>query len=499
MAKRFVSIWFRHLMTDWFTLRQPALRDTAFVLKTPSHGRMLVTAASPSALQMGVHSGMVLADARAIHPTLEAIDDQPEIVDRLLKRLAAYCIRFTPFAAIDPPDGLILDASGCAHLWGGEEQYIATLLHRLQERGYAVNAAMADTMGTAWAIARYGKNERVVAPGLSSTALLQLPPEALRLDSESVERLYKLGLRQVKDFIAMPLPVLRRRFGQNFIQKINQVLGREEEIIQPVQPVEVYQERLPCIEPIITATGIEIAIQRLLETLCVRLQKEEKGLRRAIFKCYRLDGKMIQLEIGTNHPSHNTVHLFKLFENKISTLEPEPGIELFVLEAPIVEEHFPMQEKIWNSACGLQDLSLSELLDRIAGKMGTDSIRRYLPDEHYWPERSFKPAITLNESPATPWKTDRPRPLQLLKTPHRIEVTAPIPDYPPMLFRYQNKLHKIIKADGPERIEQEWWLQEGEHRDYYVVENEEGIRYWLFRLGHYTVGNYQWYLHGFFA
>jgi len=96
------------------------------------------------------------------------------------------------------------------------------------------------------------------------------------------------------------------------------------------------------------------------------------------------------------------------------------------------------------------------------------------------------------------WNTDRPRPVQLLSIPEPIQVTAPIPDYPPMNFRYKQKLHTVKKADGPERIEAEWWLQEGQHRDYYVVEDEEGQRYWLFRSGHYEEGH-EWFIHGFFA
>ncbi|HKG69574.1 MAG TPA: hypothetical protein VKA92_11945, partial [Segetibacter sp.] len=136
--------------------------------------------------------------------------------------------------------------------------------------------------------------------------------------------------------------------------------------------------------------------------------------------------------------------------------------------------------------------------DRLAGKVGSNAIRRYLPDEHYWPERSIKTASSIQEQKTTEWRLDRPRPIQLLTTPEYIEVTAPVPDYPPMNFRYKGKLHKIKKADGPERIEQEWWIQDGQHRDYYAVEDEEGYRYWLFRLGHYDE-DYQWFIHGFFA
>jgi protein ImuB len=234
--------------------------------------------------------------------------------------------------------------------------------------------------------------------------------------------------------------------------------------------------------------------------MCTRLQREHKGLRLAKFKSYRVDGRIELIEIATNRPSHNVRHLFKLFEIKLPNIEPALGIELFVLEAHKVEDVSPVQQKIWETSFGLENIGLSELLDRFAGRFGEDHVHRYLPDEHYWPERSIKPAASVHEKLTTTWKLDHPRPIQLLSKPEPIEVTAPIPDYPPMLFRYKGKLHKIIKADGPERIEQEWWLQDGQHRDYYYVEDEEGYRYWLFRSGHYSEDrSYRWFIHGFFA
>lgn len=500
MGKRFVSIWFRHLKTDWLIRRQHGLKEMPFVIVTKDHGRMIITAANILAQKQGVNSNMLLADARAFIPGLLYFDEEPERAAKLLTGLAAWCIRYTPIAAIDLPDGLILDVSGCPHLWGGENEYLATITKRLSYFGYHTQCAMADTIGTAWAIARFGSNHLIIENGQQTAALLSLPPSALRLEPETIERLEKLGLRKIQHFISMPRTALRRRFGKELLLRLDQAIGCTDEIIEPVIPVVLYQERLPCLEPIVTATGIEIALHKLLEALCLRFLKEEKGLRKAILKCCRLDGKIKTIEIGTNRPSCNSRHLFRLFEDKIATIEPALGIELFILEAPIVEELSPVQEKLFESNDGLDDIGLAELLDRIGGKIGTHHIHRYVPAEHYWPEHSFKQADILHEKILTHWKTEKPRPLQLLPQPEPITVTAPVPDYPPMNFRYKGKLHTIAKADGPERIEQEWWLQEGKHRDYYYVEDEEGHRYWLFRSGHYDVAkSYQWFIHGFFA
>src|SRR5690606_12376156 len=326
------------------------------------------------------------------------------------------------------------------------------------------------------------------------------PVEALRLEFEITDRLRRLGLHKVRQFISMPRTSLRRRFGAEFLRQLDLALGRESVPLEPVMPVEPYREQLPCLEPVLTVAGIEIALRELLDRLCTRLEKEQKGLRTAVFKGYRVDGKWMQVEISTSKATRNREHVFKLFALRFSSLEPGMGIELFILEAPKVEPYSAQQERMWDASGGLEDVRLAELIDRLANHVGATRIKRYLPDEHYWPERSIKLAQSLQEKPTTTWPSQKPRPLQLLDPPARIEGTAPIPDYPPMLFRYNGRLHHVARADGPERIEREWWIEKGRHRDYYCVEDDEGYRYWLFRLGHYDDEKAsEWFMHGFFA
>jgi protein ImuB len=479
--------------------RQPGLKDVPFVMAAPDHGRVLVRAANKAAQEKGIDVDMVVADCRAILPSLQVFDDKSELEDKLLNALAEWCLRYTPVVAINKPDGLILDVSGCPHLWGGEKPYLKDIVTKLRAFGYDVRAAIADTIGAAYAVCHYGQVSPIVERYSQLAALLPLSPAALRLDPAILERLAKLGLHQIQSFINMPRKALRRRFGETILTRLDQALGQEYESIQPVQPIEPYQERLPSLEPIRTAPGIEIALKQLLEKLCKRLAKEEKGLRKCVFKCYRIDGAVQQIEIGTSRPTRNVTHLFKLFELKIVSIAPALGIEVFAIEAPVVEDVSPIQDALWNFTEGGNGTAIGELLDRIAGKLGADTIHRYLPDEHYWPERSVRVATSLAEKPQTNWRKDLPRPIHLLPKPETIEVTVPMPDYPPMLFRYKGELHNISKADGPERIEQEWWVQQGLYRDYYCVEDEKGARYWLFRAGSYEQGNPQWFIHGFFA
>lgn len=494
---RYASIWFPHLLTEYVQRKNPALCGEPFVLASPQRGRMLIDAVHPSLLQKGIQPGMLLADVRAVFPDLQVLKSEPGRVGRLLRALAEWCIGYTPVVGIHMPDGLILDSSGCAHLWGGEEAYLKSLENRLGSYGYTVKVAIADTIGAAWAMARYGLSPCIVPAGGQRQALQGLPPAALRLDSEVLVRLKKLGLHKIERFMDMPRSALRRRFGPLPGLKLEQAFGEVHEGIEAIRPVESYQQRLASLEPIAHATGIQLALEQLTDKLCQRFESEGMGLRYAVLRAFRVDGEIQQIEIGTSYPSRNARHICKLFEHKIGQFRPELGFEMFVLEATEVENVVDVQSAIWNSHTQ-SDKKVSELLDRIVAKTGS-RIRRPLPAAHYWPERSVKSAAPLWEKPETPWRTDCPRPVHVLPRPEEIEVSAAMPDYPPMLFRYKGVLHKVVRSEGPERIEQEWWIQEGLFRDYYCVEDEEGSRYWLFRSGPYDTHKPEWFIHGFFA
>lgn len=496
---RFLSIYFTNLLADYLAIKKPELKDQVYVLTMAQRGRIMVTATSSEAEKQGILANTVLADAKAIVPNLLAFDDQLDFNKKLLIRLAKWAIKYAPIVAIELPDGIILDSSGCSHLLGGEEKYLETILTKLKEWGYHCSGAISDTIGTSWAIARLGKKSPIIAPGQQYNALLNLPPMALRLEQSIIQRLHKLGFDKIGKFIQLPASVLRRRFGNELLLRLGQALGTEEETFTPIVVKAPFEERLFCLEPISTKTAIEIAIEKLLEALCQRLSKEGLGIRSAELRGYRLDGKVTETNIGTNQPTHKVAHLAKLFELKISEIEPDLGIELFILTATKTEPVHIHQEKLWSGKPGLANQNLAQLLDRLAGKVGPQAIRRYIPQAHYWPERSLRPAVSLEEKTEIRWQKANPRPMELLHKPAAIQVTAPIPDYPPMNFRYKNELHLVSKADGPERIEREWWLEAGEHRDYYILEDDKGRRYWVFRAGHYNEERSSWFLHGFFA
>lgn len=499
--KRYISIWFPYLLADWSSRTNEEQRLLPVVFASPEKGRMCITAVNEVAQQLGVHVSMVLADAKAAIPALVVLNDKPGRLEKLLKGIGLWCIKFTPIVALDVlGQGLVLDCTGCTYLWGGEAAYIEAISKQLLHKGYQINLAMADTIGAAWAAARYGDSKHIVNANQQLETLSALPIEGLRLTDTNIIRLRKLGFQRLGAVVALPSAALKRRFAADLVQRINQFIGREEEYVVPLLPVVPYAERLPCLEPVRTRKAIELALEELLHGLCARLAGEGKGLRKAKLTCYRVDGKLVSIAIGTNKPSAHVPHLLGLFLQKIASIEPALGIELFVLEAPVVHEAPTAQEVLWQEDVGFAATEITELLDRIKGRDPSCQINRYLPAQHHWPERSVRPAIDIAEKLTLSWPVHMPRPTRLLHPPQPIEVTAPIPDYPPMLFRYKDRVYPIKRADGPERIEREWWIEAGEHRDYYTVEDAQGRRYWLFRSGHYQ-GNKPsaWYLHGFFA
>lgn len=499
MEKRYASIWFPCLLANRKVRQHPELAHTHFVIAAPVQAKMVVKAVSPDAKAKGIRPGMVVADCKTIVPELGVFKWEENLVQELLKALGEWCIRFSPVVAIDLPDGLIIETTGCTHLWGGEEPYLQNIVQKFYRMGYQVRVAIAGTIGAAWGMARFSQSAFIVPPQQEKTALMLLPPAALRLEEPVLTKLSRLGMHRIDTFINMPGSALRRRFGNTFLQRLHQALGLAPEFIEPLQPTAPYFIHLPCLEPVRTAKAIEMALHQLLEETCRRLKKEEMGIRACIFTTHRVDGRQQQLKIGTGRPSANVQHLMKLFEHKLPTIEPALGIEVFTLEARQVMALSPAQDALWHTAIRADDTQLGELLDRIADRVGEKNIKRYLPDEHYWPERSVRLAVSANDNSNAQWPTSL-RPLHLLANPVLIEVMVLVPDYPPKSFKYRGQLHKVIKADGPERIEQEWWLQQGHYRDYYCVEDESGARYWIFRLGHYEdIHQPQWFIHGFFA
>ena len=179
---RVVSIWLPSWRTDRIEKQPrdgiglPDPEPKALAVIAAGKGGKRILGLNRCAESQGLRTGMLLTDACALLPSLATIPYEAEAERRELKRLAAACNRFSPWVAPDEPDGLWIEATGLAHLFGGEPALLDRILGYLRRLGFAARGAIAGTAGAAWALARFAKATSAVAPpGDEAQALAPLP------------------------------------------------------------------------------------------------------------------------------------------------------------------------------------------------------------------------------------------------------------------------------------------------------------------------------------
>lgn len=432
------------------------------------------------------------------------IDADPVADLATLERLTLWALsQYSPVVAMDPPDGIVMDTDGADHLQGGEELMLSGLVNRFRGRGLAAHAAIADTWGAAHALARTTDRETViVGRGETAKAVNRLPLSSLRLPAETVAGLRTLGFATVADLAVTPRAPLTLRFGPEVGLRLDQMFGRIAEPIDPIRPAELVEVQLSFAEPIGAPETIEKYVSRLVRQLCLELEKRGLGVRRADLIVHRVDNTLQSLRAGTAKPVRDIAWLTKLFRDRIEKIEPGFGIEKLSLAAIIAEPLVDVQSA--SSLVEEQVTDVTPLID-VLGNRGGQRIFRVAPVASDVPERSVhRIAPTADEDGAT-WPMHWPRPTRLLTRPELIEVIALLPDHPPVSFTWRGKRRRVKRADGPERIFGEWWRRGSEWiavRDYFVVEDDTGERFWIFRSGDgvdVETGSHKWFLHGVFA
>ncbi len=486
------------------------------VLAAAGQGGLRVTAASPQAEAAGVVPGMTLADARALLPGLVAAPADLAGDARALAALADWCIRFTPSVALDGGDGLMLDVSGCAHLYGGEAAMLARIAARLRGLGFTMRAALADTQAAAAAVARFvpaaaAAGGAIVPPGEGRAMLAGLPVAALRLPAETAAALERLGLRRVRDLLALPRAALAARFGDVVGRRLDQALGRAAEVLMVRRPAPPYLARRAFVEPLTDAAGVARAIAGLLAGLARRLEAAGVGARRLELTLFRLDGARRSVAVGTARPTRDAAHLERLLAPHLEALDLGFGVETMVLAATVTEPLAAAQVSLLpEDAPGGVAGDLAALVDRLANRLGPANVVRLVPRASHTPERAVAAVPAMAPPTGRPWRADVARPVRLFPRPEPIEAVAMVPDAPPALFRWRGRAHRVARAEGPERLAAEWWREarfdrdarfdREDWRDYYRVEDTAGARFWLYRQGPYgPSGTARWYLHGLFA
>ncbi len=479
--------------------------EAPLVTRAHDGRRLAVASANRAAQVLGLRPGMPLAHAQAMVPGLEVVAADPEGDADALTDLAAWCLRYSPLTAPDPPDGLWIDATGCAHLHGGEEAMLEDLVGRLGRSGIVARAAIADTPGAAWAMARHvSATISVVLPAGQVDAVALLPVAALRLPGETVAGLRRLGLDLVGQLVSTPRGPLARRFGAETLRRLDQALGRTPEPITPVVPPEAVQHSLAFPEPLLTAEALRFAIDRLAETVCTGLERAGLGARRLDLLFERVDDATKVLRAGMARPTRDPRHLARLLGERLEEVDPGFGVAAMRLVVALAEPLAPTQATTSLSGDGAAEVDIASLVDRLTARFGAGRVFRAVPVESDVPERSVWRARPLADVGRAAWPPGLRRPVRLIAPPQPVQVLSVLPDQPPAAFTWRRVRHRVRRADGPERIAGEWWRRDGERRavrDYWAVENEDGRRFWLYRRGDGAdpaTGDLAWFLHGIF-
>ena len=519
---RIVSVW----LPRWPIFRalaaqaknpssKPVDPDRPFVLAVVATGGPRIAALNAAAEDLGLATGDLLADARAKAEFLQVRDADPAADDAALRRLALWATRYTPTASPwgedNGADGFFLDIAGAAHLFGGEEKLLADLAARLQKNfGLPARLAVADTPGAAWALSRFHKTPSFVLPsGQEAAALSPLPIAALRLAPDTRATLRRLGFKTVGSLLDKPRAPFAARFPTELLRRVDQALGRIDEPLVPIVAPPVYHSLRYLIEPIFTHDAIIAHANRLMATLVHVLTRDDVGARGLRLCLYNVDGAVEAIDIGLTLPTRNVAHVARLIALKLealaATCDAGFGFEAIGL-AVTCAEPMPARQTELTSVTDDGDRTerCASLIDALRQRLGPHSVRRFEPVASHLPERAEVLPPIDGEATAWPEPEQKPRPLLLLPHAEPAEdVTALVPDGPPRRFSWRGVTYDVTGAQGPERIGAEWWRHREPKptRDYYLVEDSAGHRFWLFREGLYgrETTAARWFVHGLFA
>ena len=420
-----------------------------------------------------------------------------------LERLMLWSRRWCPWTAVDGTAGLAMDTTGSDHLWGGEAVMLRNIEERLSGLGLSCRLAAAPTHGAAWALSRLGGTHEICASEDLTDRMAALPVRALRLNPEAVLVLERLGLKTVGALSGVPRPALARRFDRtdpagNPLIRLDQLMGRTPEPVNaPSDPSRLVAEaRLA--EPVQNPSPY---LPELAGQLCKRLGEAGLGARRIALTVYRTDGETARVEAAAALPTRDAEHIRRLFDGKLERIDPGFGFDLITLGAQAVEPLSPIQTRLSGEA--EKAVELARLTDRLTARFGAAAVKRASLGESHIPERRERRAAAMEPPALASAPFGAPRPVRLLDPAEEIRVIYALPEGPPARFIWRRATFRVTAFAGPERIGPEWWrAQPGARmRDYFQIEDQRGMRLWLYREGLPGDGRGaapRWFMHGAF-
>ena len=529
---RWLHLWFDRLSTDRILRARPPLTAPfGLIVRQGSAIRLAAVDAAASAL--GLAPGLTLAAARARVPELQVEDADPAADAAFLRKLAEACRRYTPSIALHPPDALDLEISGSAHLFDGELELVEAVRRRFTGFGLSMHIGAASNPAAAFAFARFGTPEE---PGTETQKIARLPVHALDLPTEELRVLIGLGVRQIEKLDSLSRASLGLRFEPETLERLDQLLGRRTRALPLIEEVSPFMAEARLAEPICDEVQVMAFCLALARQLVEALQIKGQGGRQFVLELFRVDGAIKRLEVRASRALADPSRIADLFAERLAALneglEVDFGFDAARLWAGQTRKMRP--ETIRLIGRTNRNDQLIAVLDRAAARFGSKIAHRFAPDlRSHLPEAAVKPAF-LAKKGSLAWTEQNQtfesaplRPLTLFAPPQPISATAGVPEDPPRRFIWRRVERQISRAEGPERISDEWWrspepeiepgsgLQSSELdapvlirlpqttlpvRDYYRLEDTEGRRYWVFREGRYGGGETpRWFLHGLFA
>lgn len=523
--RRILSLWLPRLPIDRIKRARSSAApaepdsDEPSIVVGKQNNALQIFALDDAAARLGLSIGLPLANARAICPQLKVFDADAAADAKALSDIAGWCDRFTPLVALDPPHGLFLDITGCAHLFGGEAALMRMVCGALTRQGFAVSAAIAGTSICARTMTRHVSGQ-IVPDGGEAEAIKLLPVFALGADEAISRGLRRAGLKTIGDVASRARHEITARFGDGFTTLLEQALGQGDAPISPLKPLPDYivEKRFP--EPVATDGVISATLSRLAAMLVAAMDRQGKGARRLEAHFFRTDGAVRAIAVDTGQPVTKAEMIDRLFRERLEALndplDPGFGFDLIRLSASRVEIVVQQQRDL--DANVHDNDALAALIDRIAARIGGQRVVVHLPQDTHIPERAVKAAPAqhhLAAAQAAAWpareESEPPlRPLRLFARPEPIKVIAEVPDGPPAWFQWRRASHTVTRVEGPERVAMEWWRSPEAMltRDYFRVEDETGLRFWLYRDGLYDreiaqrageIVQPNWFVHGLFA
>ncbi len=476
--RRVLSIWLPQLPLD-LRIRKGDLRVSApFAIISEINNAWRLTHLSDAAESVGLSSGLSLPDARAICPDLLTHPSNQAREAALLRALWRWADSLSPWIALDAPDGLFLDITGCAHLFGGEANMAAYAHERLSDMQITSRLGIADTKGAAWALARFSSNEvKVALPGQTSEALSALPLEALRLPQKLSSDLRRTGLKTIGQLMEIKSAELARRFGLALTQALSAALGHEPDPVSPKAADPIYAARMTLPDPIGLKGDLLGVLEQLTASVCRRLAKDVKGARRYYLTVRCVDTGDHLLHIGFARPTHEHRAVMQQFTKPLDELKIEFGADWFRLEAAHIEPIQPFQISLDQHKQA--EVDTSKIISTLGNRLGFDRVRQFMPMQSHLPEREFVYVEAMDQREPVSWTAaPRKRPIRLFKRPERL-VTLEA-GRPPKRFQWRRGVYSTHVAKGPERLTAEWWQTDmGAVRDYWHVQTTEGLRLWL--------------------